>query len=242
MRKIILMMSVSLDGFFEGPDRDISWHRVDDELHQYFNDQCRAMGAFMDGRVTHELMAGYWPTADQDPDSPAVAVEFAQIWREKPKLVFSRTLTEADIAAMGGAEAGWNTTVLSDVVPEQIAELKAQPGGDIALSGAHLAATFLRLGLIDELHLCVHPVVLGQGRPLFESPYIRLNLRLEGTRTFGNGAVVLRYSIDSSTGALVESSADSATGTSTDSSADSATGTSTGPSTGPSTASSTDGA
>lgn len=210
MSKIILMMSVSLDGFFEGLDRDISWHRVDDELHQYFNDQCRAMGAFMDGRVTHELMAGYWPTADQDPDSPAVAVEFAQIWREKPKFVFSRTLTEADIA-----EPSWNTTVLSDVVPEQIAELKAQPGGDIALSGAHLAATFLRLGLIDELHLCVHPVVLGQGRPLFESPYIHLDLRLEGTRTFGNGTVVLRYSIDSSTGASTDSSADSATGIST---------------------------
>ncbi|SDI46293.1 Dihydrofolate reductase [Arthrobacter subterraneus] len=198
MSKIILMMSVSLDGFFEGLDRDISWHRVDDELHQYFNDQCRAMGAFMDGRVTHELMAGYWPTADQDPDSPAVAVEFAQIWRETPKFVFSRTLTEKDI----GGE-GWNATVLSDVVPEQIAELKAQAGGDIAIGGANLATTFLRLGLVDEIHLCVHPVVLGQGRPSFESPYIRLNLTLEGTRTFSNGAVVLRYSI--------ERSADSAT-------------------------------
>lgn len=199
MSKIILMMSVSLDGFFEGLDRDISWHRVDDELHRYFNDQCRAMGAFMDGRVTHELMAGYWPTADQDPDSPAVAVEFAQIWRETPKFVFSRTLPEKDIAG-----EGWNATVLSDVVPEQIAELKAQAGGDIAIGGANLATTFLRLGLVDEIHLCVHPVVLGQGRPLFESPDVQLSLTLEGTRTFSNGAVVLRYSIERSADSVTD--------------------------------------
>ena len=186
MRKIILMMSVSLDGFFEGPERDISWHRVDEELHSYFNDQCRAMGAFMDGRVTHELMAGFWPTADQDSDSSPTMTEFAGIWRDKPKFVFSRTLTQAD----------WNTTVISDVVPEQIAELKAQTQGDIALSGANLASTFMRLGLIDEFHICVHPVVLGKGRPLFESPDIALDLKLKGTRAFGNGVVLLHYSRD----------------------------------------------
>lgn len=184
MHKIILMMSVSLDGYFEGLDRDISWHLVDEELHQYFNDQCRKMGAFIDGRVTHELMAEYWPTADQNPDASEPEVEFAGIWRDTPKYVFSRTLTEA----------GWNTTVIHDVVPEQIVELKAQAGGDIALSGANLAATFMRHRLIDEFHICVHPVVLGQGRPLFESPDVRLNLKLEETRAFGNGVVLLRYS------------------------------------------------
>lgn len=186
MRRIILMTSVSLDGFFEGPDRDISWHLVDDELHHHFNEQCRAMGAFMDGRVTHELMAGFWPTADQAPDSSAPMVEFAGIWRDMPKFVFSRTLTQA----------GWNTTVLHDVVPEQIAELKAQPGGDIALGGANLASTFMRYGLIDEFRIYVHPVVLGQGRPLFQSPDVRMDLRLEGTRMFGNGVVLLHYSSD----------------------------------------------
>jgi dihydrofolate reductase len=185
MRKIILMASVSVDGYFEGLDRDISWHLVDEELHQHFNDECRAMGAFLDGRITHELMAGYWPTADQDPDSTPAEVEFAGIWRDMPKFVFSRTLTAAD----------WNTTVMHDVVPEEIAELKAQPGGDLAVGGANLAATFMRLGLIDEYRLYVHPVVLGQGqgRPLFESPDVRLNLKLAGTRTFGNGVVLLHY-------------------------------------------------
>lgn len=183
MRKIILMMSVSLDGFFEAPDRDISWSLVDDELHQHFNDECRLFGGFMDGRITHELMAGFWPTADRDPDSPPVVVEFAGIWRDMPKFVFSRTLATTE----------WNTTVIHDVVPEEIMELKAQPGGDLALGGANLAATFMRHDLIDEYRIYVHPVVLGQGRPLFQSPDIRLNLKLAGTRAFGNGVVQLRY-------------------------------------------------
>lgn len=88
MRKIILMMQVSLDGYFEGPDRDISWHMVDDELHRYFNDELRNMGGFLDGRVTHDLMAGFWPTADADPSSPAPMAEFAGIWRDMPKIVY----------------------------------------------------------------------------------------------------------------------------------------------------------
>ncbi|WP_251039298.1 dihydrofolate reductase family protein [Arthrobacter sp. ISL-72] len=96
------MSMVSLDGFFEGLDRDISWHLVDDELHRHFNEQFRATGAFMFGRVTFELMASVWPTAEQDPDLSAPLVEFAGIWRDMPKFVFSRTLTQA----------GWNTTAI----------------------------------------------------------------------------------------------------------------------------------
>src|SRR6267378_3241573 len=106
MRKIILMMSVSVDGFFEGPNRELDWHMVDDELHSHFNEQLSAMGAFLNGRVTHELMAGFWPTADSDPSSTGPMVEFARIWRDMPKIVYSKTLERAD----------WNTTVVRDVV------------------------------------------------------------------------------------------------------------------------------
>ncbi len=183
MRKLILMMSVSVDGFIEGPDRELDWHMVDDELHSHFNEQLSAMGAFLNGRVTYELMAGFWPTADTDPSSTGPMVEFARIWRDMPKIVFSRTLERAD----------WNTTVVRDLVPEEIQELKAAPGGDLALGGADLAAAFMRHDLIDEYRLYVHPIVIGRGKRLFRPADTRITLRLAETRTFGNGVVLLRY-------------------------------------------------
>jgi dihydrofolate reductase len=183
IRKLIWMLSVSLDGFFEGPDRELDWHMVDDELHRHFNEQLSAMGAFLDGRVTYELMAGFWPTADADPSNSAPEIEFARIWRDMPKIVFSRTLERA----------GWNTTVRHEVVAEEIIELKAQPGGDLVLGGADLAATFMRLDLIDEYRLYVHPIVIGQGKRMFQPSDGRISLRLVETRTFGNGVVLLRY-------------------------------------------------
>ncbi len=186
MRKIVLMMGVSLDGYIEGPDRDISWHVVDEELHQYFNDTISQMGALLGGRVTHELMAAYWPTADADPDASPVEVEFARIWRDMPKYVYSRTLKSAD----------WNTTVVREVVPEEVEALKKQPGtGDLCLGGADLAAAFLAHGLVDEIHLSVHPVLIGQGKPLFPDTDTLTPLRLLETRRFGNGVVLLRYEV-----------------------------------------------
>jgi dihydrofolate reductase len=183
MRKIVLMMSVSLDGFFEGPNREIDWHRVDDELHGHFNEQLRTMGAFLDGRVTYELMAAFWPTADADPGARGPVAEFARIWRDMPKIVFSRTLQRAD----------WNATIVRDVVVEEVLELKARPGGDLVLGGADLAATFMEHDLIDEYRLYIHPVVLGRGKPLFPASDSKMDLRLTTTRSFGNGVVLLGY-------------------------------------------------
>lgn len=143
MRRIVVSMSVSLDGFMAGPNGELDWHRVDDELHRHFNERLGAMSAFLGGRVSYELMAGFWPTADADPTSPEPIIEFARIWREMPKFVYSRTLEQAD----------WNTTIVRDVVPEEVLALKAQPGGDMALGGADLAAAFARHDLIDEYWL-----------------------------------------------------------------------------------------
>jgi dihydrofolate reductase len=128
-------------------------------------------------------MAGFWPTADEDPASSGPVAEFARIWREMPKIVYSRTLTTAD----------WNTAVVRDVVAEEVLELKSQPGGDLALGGADLADTFRRLGLIDEYWLSVHPVLVGRGRPLFKPADSQAQLRLVETRAFGNGVALLRY-------------------------------------------------
>ncbi|MEU4347730.1 dihydrofolate reductase family protein [Streptomyces sp. NPDC023838] len=183
MRKIILMMSVSLDGFIEGPERQLDWHRVDDELHRHFNDELRTMGGFLEGRVTYELMAGVWPTVDADPASTEAMREFAPIWLEMPKFVFSRTLERAD----------WNTTIVRDVVPEEILALKARPGGDLVVGGPDLAAAFLRHDLVDEFRVYVHPVLIGRGKPLFPSSDAMVPLRLIETRAFGNGVVLLRY-------------------------------------------------
>jgi dihydrofolate reductase len=182
MRKIILMMSVSLDGFFEGADHELDWQLIDEELHGHFNEWLKASGGFLNGRVSYELMAGYWPTADADPSSNATEAEFAGIWRDMPKIVFSRTLERAD----------WNATILRDVVAEDIRKLTAQPGGDLVVGGANLAAAFMRLDLIDEYRLYIHPVVIGQGNPLFP-PDARMQLRLSETRIFGSGVVLLRY-------------------------------------------------
>jgi dihydrofolate reductase len=184
MRKIVQMSSVSVDGYFEGPDHDLSWHLVDDELHEHFNEVLRGMSAFLDGRVTHELMSGYWPTADQDPAASRPMAEFARIWRDMPKIVYSRTLTAA----------AWNTTVVRDVVADEVRALQDRPGGDMVVGGADLAATFRRLGLIDEYRIYVHPVVVGAGTPLFP-PGTRAALTLAETRTFGNGVVLLRYTV-----------------------------------------------
>lgn len=184
MTKIVWMMSISLDGFIEGPNREIDWHRVDDELHAHFNARLGAMAGFLDGRVSYELMAQFWPTADRDPSSPPVVAEFARIWRDMPKVVYSRTLSTAQ----------WNTRVVHDVTPQDVATLKAQASGDLVLGGANLGATFLRLGLIDECWIYVHPVVIGGGTPMFPRD-IRADLRLLETQSFGNGVVRLRYDV-----------------------------------------------
>ncbi len=183
VRKIVLMMSVSLDGYIEGPNREIDWHLVDEELHTEFNDVLGQMGAFLSGRVTHELMVGFWPYADQDPANPPVIAEYARIWRDTPKIVYSRTLDHAD----------WNTTIVHDVIPDEVNALKAQPGGDLALGGSDLAAVFMRLGLVDEYRIYVHPVLIGAGKPLFQTSGATVDLELIETRRFANGVVLLHY-------------------------------------------------
>ena len=183
MRKLIWVITVSVDGFFEGPNREIDWHRVDDELHRHLNEVLAPMGAFLHGRVVYELMADYWPTADADPAAPAPIREYARIWRDMPKIVYSRTLARAD----------WNATVVREVVPDDVRALKAQPGGDLAVGGADLASAFERHGLIDEYRIYVHPVVLGRGNPAFRPVGTPVELRRLETHTFGNGVVLLHY-------------------------------------------------
>jgi dihydrofolate reductase len=181
--KIVLMMGFSLDGFLEGPDRDIDWHFVDEEVHERFNRQLSSAGAFIEGRLTHQLMEDFWPTADEDPSAPPQIREFAGIWRDMDKYVVSTTLEEA----------GWGTTVLSEVVPDEIRAIAARADGDVIVGGAVLGRTFMDLGLVDEYFITVHPILLGTGHRLFEPRDRRTPLRLLEHHAFGNGVVLLRY-------------------------------------------------
>jgi dihydrofolate reductase len=184
MRKVIYSMGVSLDGFIEGPNRELDWGTPDEELHRFWNDQMREIGTSLYGRRMYELMADYWPTADADPSVPEYMAEFARIWRDMPKVVFSTTLEKVD----------WNSRLVRDNIAEEVMKLKAQPGQDMDVGGPTLASTFMRLGLIDEYRLVLHPVVLGGGTPFFPALDNTINVRLVETRTFNSGVVYLRYS------------------------------------------------
>jgi dihydrofolate reductase len=181
MRKLFAFNMVTLDGFFEGPDRDISWHNTDEEFNQFANEQTSAVDTILFGRVTYELMAGYWPTPAAFENDPIIAV----LMNRTPKIVISRTLTKAD----------WNNTrLIKDRIAEEITALKQQPGKDLAVFGsANLLSTLIQLDLIDEHRLLVNPVILGRGTPLFQGIQNRLSLKLLSTRQFRNGNVLLVY-------------------------------------------------
>ncbi len=182
MRKLIYSMGVSLDGFIAGRDGEIDWSAPDEELHRFHNQQTREMGAHVCGRRLYEEMA-YWETADEKPSAPEHELEFARIWKDTPKIVFSRTLESVE----------GNARLATDVVADEVAKLKQEPGNDLAVGGAGLAATLVRLNLIDEYRLFVSPVVLGGGTPYFPATDDRINLELVETQPLGSGVTYVRY-------------------------------------------------
>lgn len=182
MRKLIYSMGVSLDGFIAGPDGEIDWSTPDEELHRFHNEQTRELGAHLLGRRLYEVMV-YWETADEKPSASDYELEFARIWKDLPKIVFSKTLEKVEGKAR----------LVRDGVAEEVARLKEQPGRDVAVGGARLASTLSKLGLIDEYRLFVSPVVLGGGTPYFPALDQRINLELVETRMFASRVVYVRY-------------------------------------------------
>ncbi len=184
MRKVIYPVSVSLDSYFEGPDHDLEWGIVDEELYRYIIDQERDIGAHLYGRRMYETMR-YWETAPVGPASLPWELEFAEIWRRMPKVVFSKTLPAVE----------GNARLVRDDVAAEVARLKEQPGKDMVVAGADLAASLIKLGLLDEIRFRVNPIVLGSGKPALPAIGKRLNLRLLETRVFRSGVVLLRYEV-----------------------------------------------
>jgi dihydrofolate reductase len=182
MRKLIYSMGVSLDGFTAGPDGEIGWAAPDEELLSFHNEQTREIGAHLCGRGLYEDMLP-WETAEQTRSGPQ-ELEFARIWKAIDKVVFSTTLEKV---------AG-NARLAGDDVAAEAARLKEQPGsGVIAVGGPGLAATLVRLDLIDEYRLFISPVVLGGGTPYFPPLENKIDLELIETRTFGSRVVYVRY-------------------------------------------------
>jgi dihydrofolate reductase len=184
VRKIKYSMSVSIDGFIEDVNGDFSWADPGTELHQHFNDSESTIDTYLYGRRMYELMTAFWPTVEQAPSAPAVVLEYARIWKSKKKFVFSRTLTQA----------GWGFQIVKGDIAETVGRMKSQPGMDMSVGGPGLASAFLRFGLIDEVGLYIHPVIVGGGKPMFPELRDRINLKLVETRTFGKGIVFLKYS------------------------------------------------
>jgi dihydrofolate reductase len=182
MRKLIYSMGVSLDGFIAGPGGEIDWSAPDEELHRFHNQRVREIGAHLCGRRLYEEMV-YWETADENPAAAEYELEFARIWKRLPKIVFSKTLETVE----------GNARLATGSVAEEVAELKAQPGDDLAVGGAGLASTCIELDLVDEFGLFVYPVVLGAGTPCFPALEARINLELVETQTFGSRVVYVRY-------------------------------------------------
>lgn len=182
MRKVVYSMLVSLDGFIEGPNRELDWHVIDEEFHTFINEQQGEFDTYLCGRRLYEVMA-YWETADQNPAAPAHELEFARIWKRTPKIVFSKTLEQVQGKAR----------LVRDNIAAEVMKLKQQSGQNMDLGGPTLAATFMRLGLIDEYRLFVQPVILGSGTPFFPALDHPIELEFVETHTFGSGVVYLRY-------------------------------------------------
>ena len=184
MRKVIYSTMVSLDGFIEGPNRELDWAIIDEQLHKFVNDQQSEIGTYLYGRRMYEVML-YWETADNNPSSSEYELEFARIWKRMPKIVFSKTLEHVQ----------GNARLVRENIAEEIMKLKQQPGKAMGLGGSTLASTFMQLGLIDEYRLFIHPVLLGRGTPMVRALDDKINLRFVETRTFDSGVVYLRYQL-----------------------------------------------
>ncbi|MBM7784716.1 dihydrofolate reductase family protein [Tenggerimyces flavus] len=183
MRKLIYWVHTSVDGFVDGPNGEFDWPVMGPEVSAYSDGLDRRVDTLLFGRPVWEMMVGFWPNAEAMSDDPHVAA-FAPFWRATPKIVFSRSYPRDD----------WTSRVISDNLRAEVTALKAEPGADLLLTGgASLAAAFTELGLIDEYHVAVHPVVLGGGRRLFAGPDQRIGLRPVASQLLDGQVVVTHY-------------------------------------------------
>jgi dihydrofolate reductase len=181
MRKLISFMVVTLDGYYEGPNGEFDFWNIDDEFNEFSISQLNDIDTLVFGRATYDGMASYWPTPAGVEDNPDIADRMNTI----DKVVLSTTLDKAD----------WqNTTLAKGDAADVITDLKRQPGKHLALFGSpNLTASLLEQGLVDEVRVMVHPILLGAGKSLFWTLKDHVRLELQQTTTFSSGNVMLTY-------------------------------------------------
>jgi dihydrofolate reductase len=189
MRKIISFMHISLDGFVAGPNGEMNWIKVDEEIFDYVGKRISKGDTALYGRVTYDMMESYWPTAADKPNASKHDIEHSKWYSQVHKVVLSKTMQEAGLN---------NTTVIGNNLSGRINEIKQQAGEDILLFGSPTAThALIQQGLIDGYWLFVNPIVLGQGIPLFTDIKDKIKLKLlPTTRQFTNGVTELNYLVD----------------------------------------------
>ncbi len=189
MRKVISFMHVSLDGFVAGPNGELDWVKVDDELFNHVGKRISEGNTALYGRTTYEMMENYWPTAGDKPTASKHDIEHSRWYKNVHKVVLSRTMKNADLP---------NTTIISDNLAERINEIKQQPGNDILLFGSPTAThSLIQQNLIDGYWLFLNPIILGQGIPLFTDIKDKIKLDLSPTtRQFTSGVTELNYTVN----------------------------------------------
>ena len=178
MRKLIAAMNLTVDGYC-----DHTAVNPDDEIHQHYSDLLNTADDIIYGRITYQLME-YWPTVVQNPTGIKATDEFATTIDDINKIVFSRTLTEVT----------WrNSRLAKGSIEEEVTSMKKQNGRDILVGSPGLIIQSINLNLVDELQLCIHPVIAGKGLRFFKDLNGTFNLKLLTTKTFNSGAVLLYY-------------------------------------------------
>ncbi len=189
MRKIIVTMWMTIDGYVAGPNGEMDWigELYDEAMGTYEYNLISSADTLLLGRETYQSFAGSWPHVPDNPDAPEGEKAYARRVNAMRKLVFSRTLESVE----------WNnSTLVKEVVPEDIERLKQEPGRDMVIYGSvSLVQTLTNLGLIDEYQILVHPVLLGSGKPLFQDIEHETKLKLVETRAHPSGVVLLTYQL-----------------------------------------------
>lgn len=181
-------MHISLDGFVAGPNGEMDWIKINDEIFDHVGKRISKGEISLYGRVTYQLMESYWPTAADKPNASKHDIEHSKWYHKVHKVVLSRTLND---------DESRNTTIISDPLSDRLTEIKQQQGEEILLFGSPTAThSLMQLNLIDGYWLFVNPIILGQGIPLFKDINEKIKLKLLSTRQFNCGVTELSYTVE----------------------------------------------